>query len=26
LRQSWYAIYELIGIAWYRWRYHAVGD
>jgi uncharacterized SAM-binding protein YcdF (DUF218 family) len=22
LRQSWYAIYELIGIAWYRWRYH----
>lgn len=22
LRQSWYAIYELLGIAWYRFRYH----
>lgn len=22
LRLSWYAIYELLGIAWYRWRYH----
>lgn len=22
LRQSWYAIYELLGIAWYRLRYH----
>ena len=22
LRQSWYAIYELLGIAWYGWRYH----
>jgi uncharacterized SAM-binding protein YcdF (DUF218 family) len=22
LRQSWYAIYELMGIAWYRLRYH----
>ena len=21
LRQSWYAIYELLGIAWYRLRY-----
>lgn len=23
LRQSWYAVYELLGIAWYRWRYQA---
>src|SRR5205085_430377 len=22
LRQSWYATYELVGIAWYRLRYH----
>ena len=22
LRQSWYAVYELLGIAWYRLRYH----
>ena len=22
LRQSWYAIYELLGIAWYGLRYH----
>jgi uncharacterized SAM-binding protein YcdF (DUF218 family) len=22
LRQSWYAMYELLGIAWYRVRYH----
>lgn len=22
LRQSWYAVYELLGIAWYRMRYH----
>ncbi|RYE79912.1 MAG: YdcF family protein [Oxalobacteraceae bacterium] len=27
LRQSWYAVYELLGIAWYRLRYHEpVGD